>query len=97
MTRRPTDVETAQITLTLSKLLWIAGGLVVLASSWSIVAVRKLDSIDSRLEALQKSGWTIQDQERQMNWLQWDNTSIQLKVRDTRDVVKARTPNESLN
>jgi len=57
--------------------------------SWTTWSVNKLNSIEHRLEAMQ-SVWTINDQERQMNWLRQDN--VGLKVRDAREVVLSRTP-----
>lgn len=88
MTARPIDTEKASIRITLPRALSLAGVL-FLAGGWAAI---KLDRIDSRLASLQQTGWTLQDQERQMNWLRWDNQANNLKVRDSREVVAARTP-----
>lgn len=90
MTAKPIDPEKVVFSLTFPRLVAI---LVMVAGGgwWSAL---KLQSIDSRLASLQASGWTVQDQERQMNWLKWDNAKIfpELKIRDTREVVAARSP-----
>lgn len=91
MTIRGVDLEKTVIRLTLPRLV----ALLVFVGGGGWWAALKLQSIDSRLAALQASGWTIQDQERQMNWLKWDNVgAVNLKVREAREVVAARTPAE---
>ena len=88
MTAKPIDAEKAAIRITFARALWIAGGVFV-AGGW---AAMKLDRIESRLEAIQRNSWTVQDEERANNWLRWDNADKGLKVRDARDVVAARNP-----
>ena len=56
-----------------------------------LLHARQFDRAIPKLEALTRNSWTIQDQERQMNWLKWDNAAT-LKVRDAREVVTARNP-----
>lgn len=91
MAPRPIDAEKSILRITLPRALWLAG-VVFTAGAW---AALKLERIDNRLEAIQlaqQKAWTIDDQERQMNWLRWDNAAAPLKIREPREVVAARNP-----
>lgn len=91
MSARPVDPEKIPIKTTLPRLFTLLCVVGSMVGSGAWYAALKLNSIDTRLAALQASGWTMQDQERQMNWLRWDNAGT-VKVRDAREVVAARTP-----
>ena len=87
--------ETAAIRVKLIHLVWAAvvmGGALI---SWTAWSVDKLNSIESRLAALQDAQpkyWTIADEERRGNWLIHDNPHLTFRLRDVRDVISSRNP-----
>jgi flagellar basal body-associated protein FliL len=93
MSRNAIDPESAAVKIKLVHLVWAACILSGSLITWTAWSVDKLNSIETRIAALQSaqpSYWTTQDQERIGNWLRQDNPG--LKVRDVRDSLIARTP-----
>jgi len=56
----------------------------LISGTWAVAI--QLTSINRKLD----SAWTIEDAQRDRNWLRQDNAKIGLVVRDTDDVVRAR-------
>jgi len=86
VTAKPREVDKKVISMSVGTfvtcLVFIVGLLV--PGIWA--AAVAFQSIDNRLAA----AWTIEDAQRQQNWLRQDNSKIGLVVRDTDDVVNAR-------
>ena len=81
---KETDKQVVSFTVgTLVSCLLIMVGALVSGTWTAAVALR---DINSKLAI----AWTIEDAERQRNWLIQDNHAIGLKVRDTDEIVRAR-------
>lgn len=93
MSKTAIDPENAAVRVKLVHLVWTACVMSSALIGWTAWSVDKLNSIETRIAALQSaqpSYWTTQDQERAGNWLRQDNPGI--KVRDVRDSILARSP-----
>ncbi len=91
--RKDIDAEKSTVRITLPMFF----GLLCMVASGAWVCAWRLSNIDGKLASIQESApsyWTIRDQERHDNWLRQDNRNLSasLVVRDTSDVIKARSP-----
>lgn len=86
MSARLHEVDKKVISISVGTLVTFLIAMIGLLVSGTWTAAIAFNKIDSRLSA----SWTIEDSQRQQNWLRQDNTKIGLVVRDTDDVVNAR-------
>jgi len=86
MSARVHEVDKKVVSISVGTLVTFLIAMIGLLVSGTWTAAIAFNKIDARLSA----SWTIEDSQRQQNWLRQDNIKLGLVVRDTDDVVNAR-------
>ena len=86
MSARVHEVDKKVVSISVGTLVTFLIAMIGLLVSGTWTAAIAFNKIDVRLSA----SWTIEDSQRQQNWLRQDNIKLGLVVRDTDDVVNAR-------